>query len=438
METTPIGATPYEEFLPSPHGSGGGARSLEPHYNSLSTANGNSVRSKKELAESVTKIKPRDVKLHSLWLDELEEAFRDGDLYDAYMLDTRPSLTLIAQRYNLEVVRTEQEIRAIHAIAVEKYDRDNDAMFGVVKMTLDLSGPFFEMDRNALKGMTLDDLGKPQMRDGKRLIKWILKFSNKQDHKGQAKIAEQLTAYHAAKKLEVNSDLGQIAIHNHEYMTLWLARKGNLAMLEEEPDAYAQSLIGTYPDKPNDAPVVALRRWFAERITNGDAITAGDPEKLSVALVAHGAMLGIPEQKSGREQILAIKGGKKCDCNKCFIFGCMSNKTKSDCLVYMDQNKVNRVVESMVKSKKMSNTAATLLWQCREYATKKQLSTLRGLKPTTITEWCKQNAPHLLSKQVNSIDKSDSETREKSVYEPEPAKAPASSEPGNTGRRTVC
>ena len=116
METnTPIGSTPYQEYLPSPHGSGGGVRSLEPHQNSLSTANGSSVRSKKELADSVTKIKPRDTKSHSLWLDELEEAFRDGDLFDAYMLDARPSLTLIAQRYNLTVVRTEQEIRAIQA-----------------------------------------------------------------------------------------------------------------------------------------------------------------------------------------------------------------------------------------------------------------------------------------------------------------------------------
>ena len=89
---TPIGTTPYKEYIPSPHGSGTGALSLEPHDKSLSTANGTSGRSKKELADSVTKIKPRDTKSHTLWLDELEEAFRDGDLFDAYMLETRPMI----------------------------------------------------------------------------------------------------------------------------------------------------------------------------------------------------------------------------------------------------------------------------------------------------------------------------------------------------------
>lgn len=110
-------------------------------------------------------------------------------------------------------------------------------------------------------------------------------------------------------RLNSNASLEQIALHNDAYTQLWLQYIPNHDLKQREPQAYAKALLGTYPDKPNDAPVVYLQRWLAERITNNDSVTTGDPSELQRMMLVRGTNLGIPESNGKKGGgVLALRG----------------------------------------------------------------------------------------------------------------------------------
>ena len=377
---------PYEAGVS--HGSGGQGPTLSSTFKSLSTAiptvDGLSGEKRQTLASMIKVIRPRDEDADmDHWYNQIRDVFRDRRFDDVFEQE-RPTLALVQARYP---EFSEHDMSLIYRAAVDEYDTRNDDIFAIVKLSLDLTGPFYRIDTKVIEGLAIG-----RMRDGNRLIKWVLQHRERQDLKGQAEIATELVKYNSdSGRINANASLSQIALHNDAFTELWLQYIPNTDIRLKEPQAYAKALLGTYPDKPNDAPVVYLRRWLAEQITNVHPVTTGDPADLQRMMLVHGANLGIAEGKTKSGAILKV-GGKGNDklvkenkCSRCPAWGCM--ETNGKCLVFMDPDASTKIVASMIKQGKLNS--GTVIDTCRTYAKAHNLTSVKNVNLGKMRAWVK-------------------------------------------------
>ena len=296
----------------TPHGNVRSRPTNDSSSNTLSTANsGLSVDARKTLSGMISSIQPRATMSATSFLEHtssLEDALREGELFDAYMLGARPDFRTVANGFRDDGLSSDQ-LASVYETAVAVYDRDNDYIFSIYRAALDLSGPFHELDIvHIRKHFTLPGRTDGK-RDGMALIKWVRKFQQRDDFDSQSKIAEDLVAYRTpAKRLPITSSLPQIAVHIHAFTQLWLSCHGNVALLETEPQSFSLSLLNTFPQAPNDSPVVFLRRWMAEQISNNASSTNSDVDDFSIAILKHAKILGIPSERNEADRrLLALQ-----------------------------------------------------------------------------------------------------------------------------------
>ena len=125
---------------------------------------------------------------------------------------TVPSKSEVAERYKDS---TPSEIEDYYVQAVTEYETAMRHIYYAIYDSLDLHGPFKNIDRRYIQSQFRDDDGDTC--DGKGLLAWVMGFGSKANITTQLKLQADLPTI----KLSVNASLNDVQLHNNNVLDTW-------------------------------------------------------------------------------------------------------------------------------------------------------------------------------------------------------------------------
>lgn len=265
-------------------------------------------------------------------------------------------------------------LRDLHSHVSAEWWRDSKRLYQLVYDSVDLSGPFHLSDLAMIKRTCW--MGDSRL--GGLFYKWVRSHGETSSASSQFKINSKLNEL-SVKKLPTTISTLDLHRHCNELLDLWQLLSTN--SISQPADFYVR-LLFTLPTQPDEAKLVKLRSWLAERVEDKADILS-DPLAVIETLISRGTALGMPtgeanqvtaingtketKEKMPRSRNCAFSGSTLCKCAK------TGNSQKSNCKVFNLKLKIDGTVgqNSFVQ-------AARKYWQ------KHKLDTLRGVKPEQI------------------------------------------------------
>ena len=176
----------------------------------------------------------------------------------------------------------EPTVTAQYELELASYQSLNTALWDIARNSIDISGPFESADRKHFRA----EFMVGDLRDGVGLINWARAFGSTTDVTAQLKLSADLAKY---PSLNSDATVADITQHAFELYDLWLL-VGNHR--EDEPSSFYVKLLQTFPVTPPSALVVTLRSYYADLLSQENAVLA-KPWDLILRLISHADMLGI-------------------------------------------------------------------------------------------------------------------------------------------------
>ena len=262
--------------------------------------------------------RPRDGRNEAYlkWHDALVRFEHDSGIdIDATLPSTSELVEMIPHIFTKGPVTTDERelLNLFHASRDEWVDQ-NEALYDVIRSSLDLDGPTLERDLRKLASLMYST------KDGRAIRKWAKTFADLNTVSLQADLHTKLEV-----KLPQSSTIADLETHCNKLWSSWLLISGN------DPDSIAKlesfhfRWLNSLPSEPVGSHLASVRKWLADKISERSTVLHDVDSAIDV-MVKYAKSIGLDDTSARYHDASAAFAlfGKKNNCKFCKANACQS------------------------------------------------------------------------------------------------------------------
>ena len=290
---------------------------------------------------------------------------------------------------------TEHDHEMLNAFqaARQEWIEQNEALFNVIRSSLDLDGPSLERDLRTLASL----MGSTK--DGRAIRKWALGFADVSTVSTQADLQAKLDV-----KLPKSATLSELETHSAKMWSSWLLISGNDADSIAKLESFHYRWLNSLPSEPVGSHLASVRKWLADKISERSAILHNVDSAIDI-MVKYAASIGltntITDPKHHNASAAFALFGPKNKCNFCKANSCQSEDHggPTECISRWDSSvPISKVIGNL-------DNEAMVLALREHHKNNKDAANLKGIYVDF--EPCKAKVKALLNAKPASEDACD-------------------------------